>query len=312
MSHIKTYEGLLDRFKKVERDKLIKSIESKLKDSNKYSEVLGSPTFSAKLMIIKKGTMGHSVLSGTELIDSITFMPIISKDLVTIEINRIFKYRSLSIGDSEINVSFSKYNISLNFRGLVDKIADKCIEIINNTYEKFNKDSRSITTIKIDSFISDLENTIRRKKEVDDDNKRSEYIRNEGVKKIQAYYEDFFERVDIVSIKDYLYDLSDILGEYEISKIGSTSVGYQIRWEDVDLLDFKKSMKVHSFKDYKDSFQTLELIKEFAHRIKFDYDIDVDYDHTGSDIVLTISEELPKDLKAVWQQLFGYRGPRKA
>ena len=302
MLHIKTYEGLLDRFKKVNVKKLIESIESKLKKSNKYSRVLNN--FYSEVEFVKNTpTAFERGVSKGSIVDNITVKPVISGDLVEIEITRGFKLDKTNGFNS---VMYTKtYNVGMKFKGPVENVADKCIELIDNTIERFNRDHKTITDIKVENLLSELEEKKQKFKKQED-------TLNEGREKLQDYYKQFFERVDIVTIKDYLYDLSDILGEYEIDKIESTSVGYQIRWTNVDILNFKKSMKVHDFKDYKDSFQTLELIKEFAHRIKFEYDIDVYFDHTGSDIILTLLEELPDDLKVICQQLFAHRAIRKA
>jgi hypothetical protein len=312
MLHIKTYEGLLDRFKKVDAFLLIKSIESKL--PKEYSLGHMGQSWAELVKTTHLVPAPNSEIASRfgkkqgDIIDTIILKYSIPNDSIEIEIKRDFKYPETLSGELKLNICRDSYNFGISFRGLVENVADKCIELIGNTVERFSRDHKTTTNTMIVEYISKIE---ERKEKV----KKLEYIRDKGKQKLQDYYKNFFEKVDIVSIKDYLYDLYDILGEYEITKIESDSVGYQIRWKDVDLLNFKKSMKVHSFKDYKDSFQTLELIKEFAHRIKFDYDIDVDYDHTKDDIVLTLLEELPNDLKEIWQHLFAYtsRGrPRRA
>lgn len=291
MLHIKKYEGLLDRFKKVDLYHLQLNIFRKLTESGKYTSVSNN-------LVIKNVTSEDDY---TTITDTVSIY--LRSSAIIISIKRTCK---IFATNKEINTS--ELTISMNFRGELDNVSNKCIEIINNAYDKFCKENKTDTDIKIKTHKKELAEKVekvRANKELEEKSKS----------KLKEYYSDFYERVDIDKIKDYLYDISDILGEYTISKIEALTVGYRITWENVDILNFKKSLKVKDFTDFKNSYQLLELIKEFAQIIKSEFDIDVNFDHTGksSNLVLTISEDLPIELQNIAKAIAYTRGrPRRA
>jgi len=108
------------------------------------------------------------------------------------------------------------------------------------------------------------------------------------------YYENIQSNDDIEIIKENLYDLQDILGEYSITKgdfIGLTpsNTEYSIKWVDVEI-QFPNSGKILDIDINKlsNTIDILKELKEFGNKIKSQLDMNTYYNLTNNSFFISL------------------------
>jgi hypothetical protein len=288
MNNIKTYEGFKDMFSKEQViKKIIKELSSLFLDYHSQGERSQvSPVGSAGLII----TLNNNPLDVNNYIkDSKVVIQVVFKSdelEYKIKCNKILKdklfkeHKIIEKNSEKKKIDFNRF-IPINLqKKKLKKISKDLFDDIINFYQKIKPEldtaKREFTKKEIEKTELSLKQASEKRQNLE---KKTE-LRNKFIQDTFAKYDE--------DIKDFLYDLKDEIGEYTISKFTDSKIGYLIEWKDSKIFRTDGGSN-----DIENTINRLKLLKEFAYRVKSEFDLDIYYNDKSIKIIL---DEIPSEL----------------
>lgn len=301
MNNIKTYESFKDMFSKEHAiKKIIKELSSLFLDHWSQFDVSQESVGSSGLIItLKNNPLDiNDHIKDSKLVIKVLF----KSDKLEYKIkcykilkDKLYKEHTIIEKDSENkNIDFNKFiPIELQKKKL-KKISKDLFDDIIKFYQKIKPEIDITTASFIEKEIKKTELSLKEDRERRQNLEKKTELRYKFIQDTFAKYDE--------DIKDFLYDLKDEIGEYTIKKILDDQIGYLIEWRDSEI--FKTD---GGSNDIENSINRLKLLKEFAYRVKSEFDLDIYYNDKSIKIIL---DEIPNELKA--PRSFGIRRAPRA
>lgn len=288
MNNIKTYEGFKDMFS---QEHAIKKIITELSTlfSNYYSQgerSQVSPVSTAGLII----TLNNSALDinnhikGSKVVIQVVF----DKLEYMIKCNKVLQNKSykeqiiIQKNSKKRNIEFNKFIPVDLQKKKIKKISKDIFDNIINFYQKIKPELDTATREFTKKEIEKTELSLKQDRERRQNLEKKTELRSKFIQDTFAKYDE--------DIKDFLYDLKDEIGEYTISKFTDIKIGYLIEWKD------SKIFRTDGVSDdIENAINRLKLLKEFAYRVKSEFDLDIYYNDKSIKIIL---DEIPSELRA--------------
>jgi hypothetical protein len=289
MNNIKTYEGFKDMFS---QEHAIKKIITELTSlflsyRPQGTSVQVSPVSSAGLIITLTNTLDNALAMVNEHIkgSKVVIQVVFKSDTLEymIKCNKILQdklykeHKIIEKSSEKRNIEFNKFiPIDLQ-KKKIKKISKGIFDDMIGFYQSVKPEFEIATRDFIEK--EKIENNLKLKAEKDSLKNKLE-LRNKFIQDTFAKYDE--------DIKDFLYDLKDEIGEYTISKFTDSKIGYLIEWKDSKIFRTDGGSN-----DIENTINRLKLLKEFAYRVKSEFDLDIYYNDKSIKIIL---DEIPSEL----------------
>lgn len=293
MNNIKTYEGFKDMFSQEHYiKKIITELSTLFSDFHKrfpvyaQGEILQvNPVYPSGLIITLKSPLDvNDHIKDSKVVIQVVFKS--DKLEYMIKCNKVLTDKSykeqiiIQKNSEKKNIEFNKFIPVDLQKKKIKKTSKDIFDDIINFYRKIKPEldtsTREFTEKEIEKTDLGLKQDHERRKNLE---KKAE-LRSKFIQDTFAKYDE--------DIKDFLYDLKDEIGEYTISKFTDIKIGYLIEWKDSKIFRTEGNPN-----DIEDAINRLKLLKEFAYRVKSEFDLDIYYSDKSIRIIL---DEIPSEL----------------